>query len=139
MLLCRVLRNCWRQQVFGVALGFGIFASVEVILVSIVMWYGEGTSDIVSLVKSITYNAVTLLWIGYLRQEGERVPAMSLVPVKGLNLALATPNAAVDQDESFIVWVERAVERVLSRQTWPAPSVKGSQVVGRKPGPEESN
>jgi hypothetical protein len=64
---------------------------------------------------------------------------MSLVPVKGLNLALATPNAAVDQDESFIVWVEQAVERVLSRQTWPAPSVKGSQVVGRKPGPEESN
>jgi len=76
MLLCRVLRDCWRQQVFGVALGFGIFASVELILISIAMWYGEGTSDVVSLVKSATYNAVTLLWIGYLRQEGERVPAM---------------------------------------------------------------
>ena len=139
MFLCRVLRNCWKQQVFGVALGFGIFASVEVILISIVMWYGEGTSEVVSLIKSMTYNAVTLLWIGYLRQEGERVPTMSLVPVNGLNLALVTPNVAVDQDESFIVWVEQAVERVLSRQTWPAPAVNGSQVVGRKPGPEESN
>jgi len=139
MLLCRVLRDCWRQQVFGVALGFGIFASVELILISIAMWYGEGTSDVVSLVKSATYNAVTLLWIGYLRQEGEHVPAMSLAPVNGMNLALATPNAAVEQDESFIVWVEQAVERVLSRQTWPSPSARGSQVVGRKPGPEESN
>ena len=139
MLLCRVLRDCWRQRVFGIALGFGVFASIEVILISIVMWYGEGPADVVSLVKSVTYNTVTLLWIGYLRREGEPVPVMNVVPVNGLNLALATPHAAAGNDESFIVWVEQAVERVLARQTWPTPAAKGSQVVGRKPGPEESN
>ena len=42
MLLCRFLRNYSRQQVFGIALGFGIFASVELILVSFVMWFGDG-------------------------------------------------------------------------------------------------
>ena len=141
MLLCRVLRDCWRQRVFGIALGFGVFASIEVILVSVVMWYGDSPEQIVSLVKSATYNAVTLLWIGYLKQEIEPVPATATnrAPVNGLNLAFAPPNAPAGNDESFIVWVEQAVERVLSRQTWPMPSAKGSQVVGRKPGPEESN
>jgi hypothetical protein len=139
MLLCRVLRDCWRQQVFGIALGYGVFASVELILISIVMWYGESPNEIVSLVKSVTYNAVTLLWISYLRRESEPVPVMNVAPVNGLNLALATPDVAAGNDESFIVWVEQAVERVLSRQSWPTPAAKGSQVIGRKPGPEESN
>ncbi|MGB6632442.1 MAG: hypothetical protein WBE52_14485, partial [Terriglobales bacterium] len=49
MLLCRLLRNCWRQQVFGIALGFGVFASVELILVSFVMWYGTGQAAMISL------------------------------------------------------------------------------------------
>jgi hypothetical protein len=40
LLLCRFMRNCWRQQVFGIALGFGIFASIELILVSILMHFG---------------------------------------------------------------------------------------------------
>jgi hypothetical protein len=35
MILCRLLKNCWRQQVFGIALGFGVFASIEMILVSV--------------------------------------------------------------------------------------------------------
>jgi hypothetical protein len=139
MLLCRALRNCWRQQVFGIALGFGVFASVELILISVVMWYGDIPNVLVSLVKSVAYNAVTLIWIGYIKQQTELVPAMNLAPVTSFNLALATPNARVRNEESFIVWVEQAVDRVLSRHTWPAPEAKGSQIVGRKPGPEESN
>src|SRR6266853_6152554 len=52
MFLCRSLKNCSRQQVFGIALGFGVFASVELILVSIVMWYGNGHASTISLLKS---------------------------------------------------------------------------------------
>jgi hypothetical protein len=139
MHLCRVLKDSWRQPVFGIALGYGIFASVELILISFVMFNGESQGAVVSLIKSATFNAVTLLWIGYLRREGELVPALSLSPVKGLNLALATASAGGDEDESFMVWVEQAVDRVLSRHTWPAASSKGSQIVGRQPGPEEKN
>jgi hypothetical protein len=139
MLLCRVLRDCWRQQVFGIALGFGVFASVELILISFVMWQGDGANAAVSLVKSLAYNSVTLLWIGYLKQESEPVPVLNRAPVHRLNLALVTPNVPAGNDESFIVWVEQAVERVLSRYTWPTPDSEGSQMVGRKPGREESN
>ncbi|HWZ83878.1 MAG TPA: hypothetical protein VNW47_14700 [Terriglobales bacterium] len=139
MLLCRVLKDNWRQPVFGIALGYGIFASVEVILISFVMFGGESHGSVVSLIKSAAFNAVTLIWIGYLRREGELVPALNLRPVEGLNLALATASPGGDEDESFMVWVEQAVDRVLSRHTWPAASSKGSQIVGREPGPEEKN
>jgi hypothetical protein len=141
MLLCRVLKDSWRQPVFGVALGFGVFASIELILVSVAIWRGGSADEMVSLVKSAAYNAVTLLWIGYLAQEseGEKVPVLTMGPVSGMNLALATPSSGVREDESFIVWVEQAVDRVLSRHTWPAQSGSGTQIIGRKPGPEESN
>lgn len=139
MLLCRVLRDSWRQPVFGIALGFGVFASIELILISVVMWQGDSADVILSLVKSTAYNAVTVLWIGYLKQEREPLPVLRIAPMTGLNLALAAPAANGGHQESFIVWVEQAVDRVLARHTWPAPAAKGSQVVGRKPGPEESN
>ena len=74
MLLCRLLKNCWRQQVFGIALGFGVFASIELILVSVVMWSGDSHADLISLLKSAAYNAVTLVWIGYLKQQPQLVP-----------------------------------------------------------------
>lgn len=139
MLLCRVLKDCWRQRVFGIALGFGIFASIELILISVVMVYGDRPVATISLIKSLAYNSVTLLWIGYLKQQGGLAPVLNLSPVPGFNLALATPNAAATGDESFIEWVEQAVDRVLSRHTWPAAEVRDSQMAGRKPGPEQRN
>jgi hypothetical protein len=138
MILCRFLRNCWQQHVFGIALGFGIFASIELILVSIVMHYGDGPAAIVSLVKSAAYNAVTLLWILYLRRESESMVEIDLAPqLDALNVALVASTQL--GDNGFLSMVEHAVDRVLSRGSWPKPPVKGSQIVGRKPEPEEHN
>ena len=106
MLLCRFLRNCWRQHVFGIALGFGIFASIELILVSIVMHYGDGSGAVVSLVKSAAYNAVTLLWIVYLRQQSHSIPEIVVAPqLNALNVALvaSAPGGAA--------WKETAAKR----------------------------
>ena len=140
MLLCRLLRNCWRQQVFGIALGFGIFASVELILVSFVMWNGTGDAAIVSLLKSTAYNAVTLVWIGYLKQQPHLVPRLEATAnANTLGLTLATSAVALDPDAGFMLRVEQAVDRVLSRSDWPRPVTDGSRIVGRKPNPEEGN
>ena len=141
MLLCRLLKHSWRQPTFGIALGFGVFASIELILVTVVMSYSDTSPEMVSLVKSVAYNGVTLLWIGYLKQQAESVPQVEVTPrVNGLNVALAGPTAADPSgDASFMTMVEHAVDRVLSRHTWPAPAADGSRVVGRQPGPEESN
>jgi hypothetical protein len=139
MFLCRSLKNCSRQQVFGIALGFGVFASVELILVSIVMWYGNGHASTISLLKSTAYNAVTLVWIGYLKQEPQLMPTLEAQDVAAFSLALATSPPVSDPDASFMLRVEQAVDRVLSRNNWPMPTADGSRIVGRKPHPEEGN
>ncbi len=134
MILCRLLRNCWRQQVFGIALGFGVFASIEMILVSVAMRYGGVAGPTISLVKSTAYNIVTILWIGYLRQQAHTIPAVELAP--RLDVVLANPTGST---EGFITMVERAVEEVISRNPWPRPSTHGPHIVGREPGPGENN
>jgi hypothetical protein len=137
MILCRVLRNCWKQHVFGIALGFGIFASIELMLVSIVMHFGEAPVAILSLVKSAAYNGVTLLWIMFLTRQTESIPEIHVAPqLSALNVSFASPQAG---DNGFISMVEQAVDRVLSRGSWPRPSVQGSEIIGRKPEREERN
>lgn len=138
MILCRLLKNSWRQQGFGIALGFGIFASVELILVSIVIMHGE-LGPTISLLKSTSYNLVTLIWIGYLSQQPHSIPSLEELPATRLGLTLAMPDGGEDPDASFMLRVEHAVDRVLSRSDWPRPSTMGSRIVGRKPYPEEGN
>ena len=140
MLLCRFLKNYARQQVFGIALGFGAFASVELILISIVMVYGNGQAAIISLVKSTAYNLVTLIWIVYLRQQPQLVPTVEAAAnPNALGMTLATSAAVPDPDAGFMLRVEQAVDRVLSRSDWPRPIAKGPRIIGRKPNPEEGN
>jgi hypothetical protein len=140
MFLCRFLKNCSRQQVFGIALGFGVFASTELILVSVVMRYGSAQGAIISLLKSTAYNAVTLVWIGYLRQQPQLVPKIvAATNANTLGLASAASAAVSDPDAGFMLRVEQAVDRVLSRGDWPRPSTIGSRIVSRKPNHEEGN
>jgi hypothetical protein len=141
LLLCRLLKNCWRQEVFGIALGFGIFASVELILISIVMWFGNNNhAEIISLLKSTAYNAVTLIWIGYLKQRPQRVPSVEAIGSANVpGMALATSSAVPDPDAGFMLRVEQAVDRVLSRSDWPRPATDGARIVSRRPNPEEGN
>jgi len=138
MILCRFLRNCWKQYVFGIALGFGIFASIELILVSMVMHFGDAPVAILSLVKSAAYNGVTLLWIMCLRRQTESILEIEVAPqFNALNVSLAGSIQA--GDIGFLSMVEQAVDRVLSRGSWPRPAIKGSEIIGRKPEREERN
>src|SRR5207253_9067822 len=49
-------------------------------LISIVMHYGDGPGAIVSLANSAAYNAVTLLWIVYFRQQSQSIPEIDVAP-----------------------------------------------------------
>lgn len=138
MALCYLVRQCWRQHVFGIALGFGLSASIELILVSLVMRYGSSSGALVSLVNSAAYNAVTLIWIGYLSRRDESIPQLAVAPqLNALNLAIV--ESSPGGDIHFLTMVEEAVDRVLSRSTWPRPTAKGSRIVGRKPDQQERN
>jgi hypothetical protein len=142
MLLCRSFRGGWRQRAFGIALGFGIFASVEVILVSLVMRYGDGPPGLVSVIKSVAYNMVTVLWIFYARQQQQqRSPAESraIVPLRTANVAFGMPGGTSNYDENLLTMVERVAEQLLSRGSWPRPSTRGSRIVGRRPESQDRN
>jgi hypothetical protein len=138
LLLCRAFKNFWRDHVFGIALGFGIFAAVELALVTILSRFGDGHIATVSLIKSMTYTAVLLLWTGYLRRAEpvrERMPSQL-----GLWNTALIPQPSGNSNQPFLTMVEDAVERVLSRTSpWPRPPSKGSRLLTRRPGAEDCN
>jgi hypothetical protein len=138
MVLCRYLKNCWREHVFGIALGLGIFACIEMVLVSVVMYFGDSRAATVSLVKSFAYIGVTVLWISYLRRQRESALEFEGAhELRALNVALVGSTEV--GDPGFISMVEQMVDRVLSRGTWPRPVTQGAEIIGRKPGPQERN
>jgi hypothetical protein len=140
LLLCRFFKNFWRDHIFGIALGFGIFAVVELALVTSLTRFGDGHIASVSLIKSVAYDAVVLLWVGYLRQPSPvQLRTYGVHELSTWNTALLT-EPSVDTREPFLTMVEQAVERVLSRTSpWPKPAIKGSRVVSRKPEQEDCN
>ena len=138
LVLCKFLRKCWLQHVFGISLGFGVFASIELILVSTVMRFGEGGAAIISLINSAAYNGVTLLWVLYLRRSAESISLLETVP-RAVTLDLSIGAPAEAKGSEFLSMVEEAVDRVLSRSNWPRPSVRGSQIIGHQPEREERN
>ena len=81
----------WRQRAFGIALGMGLFASVELAATaarSDVGWIGDGTY---SLVTRVGHACATLIWAAYLLRpepaplQAKRVPRH---PVEEWNQAL---------------------------------------------------
>jgi hypothetical protein len=115
----RVLKSSIRQQVFGIALGFGLFAALELVLVTIISSYGAAHIAAISLIKSLAYNSITLLWIGYAwRGLPAPHPVSATHEVADWNLAVIGLPEPVPE-YPFISLVEDAVDRVMERSAWP--------------------
>jgi hypothetical protein len=87
----------WRNQAFGIALGLGILASVELPM-SVARLYGLVSSTVFDFVIMGTYHCCVLIWIFYLALP-ERRPRQTLNPPPEHNLD---------------VW-NRELERLLQR------------------------
>jgi hypothetical protein len=69
MLLFLVSRHfalSWRNYAFGLALGFGVFASVELATSAIRSQIGSSRADFIDLVVMAAYHCCVLIWIFYL-------------------------------------------------------------------------
>lgn len=56
----------WRQYVFGIALGLGVFAAVELVAITMRVQFGVTASAIFNIVRTISFNASLIIWISYL-------------------------------------------------------------------------
>lgn len=56
----------WRQNEFGIALGLGTCAAIELINVTLMTHLSPEAGQILSLVRSLSFNGSLLIWLGYL-------------------------------------------------------------------------
>lgn len=69
----------WRQQVFGIALGLGLFVAVQLIGVTAMTRFGIGASGAINFARATTFDLSLLIWIGYLLLP-ERVSSETQMP-----------------------------------------------------------
>lgn len=56
----------WRQYVFGIALGLGIFVTVELVAITMRLQFGIAANSIFTVVRTISYNSSLFIWIAYI-------------------------------------------------------------------------
>ena len=56
----------WRQNEFGIALGLGTCAAIELINVTLMTHHSPEAGQIFSVVRSFSFNLSLLIWLGYL-------------------------------------------------------------------------
>jgi hypothetical protein len=56
----------WRQYLFGIALGLGIFVTVELVAVTLRTQFGFHANSIFSMIRAISFNLSMFIWISYL-------------------------------------------------------------------------
>ena len=54
----------WRQNEFGIALGLGTCAAVELVNVTLMPHLGPAAAQVFSLVRSFSFNFSLLIWLG---------------------------------------------------------------------------
>jgi hypothetical protein len=62
----------WRQNEFGIALGLGTCAAVELVNVTLITHLSSESGQVLSLVRSLSFNCSLLIWLGYLLAPPER-------------------------------------------------------------------
>jgi hypothetical protein len=103
-----------RQHSFGMALGFGSFSTVELVLIS--SWVGNHFSGpTISVLNMIAYNATLLLWLGYVaNKRPARDGTVSLLQPQRWEQSLTDIHHPLPAD-SLIPMFESMVDRALSR------------------------
>lgn len=109
-----------RQHSFGIALGFGSFAVIELILIC--SWVGKHLNGpTVSMVNMTAYNLSLLLWLGYVAvKRPARDGATSLLQPQRWEQSLSDIHHPLPAD-SLIPMFESMVDRALSRTQPPSP------------------
>jgi hypothetical protein len=120
LLFARYLGVSWKQRSFGIAAGFGGFASVELIVLALRAseYIQENT---VSLANMCAYNLAILVWLGYmLAKNTARESSANLLASHRWDQSLGELQYPMAAD-SLIPMFEGMVDRAFSRANEYAP------------------
>ena len=114
LFFARYLGVSRRQHSFGIALGFGCFATVELTLIA--SWVGDHLGNLaMSLINMSVYNASLLIWLGYaLVKSPARDASANLLQSQRWEQSLSDIHHPVPEN-SLIPMFEGMVDRALSR------------------------
>lgn len=101
-----------RNLLFGIALGFGLFASVNMLFVSAISHTGVVHVSVLRWANSAAYNLSVLIWLGYAALAPSRSGAFSAVRSPEWNSALEDARVPAEAD-SLLDSMDRTVERLL--------------------------
>jgi hypothetical protein len=103
-----------RQQSFGIALGFGSFALVELVLIA--SWVGNHLGNpYMSMVNMAAYDGSVLVWLGYCAMKSPaREATQTLLRPQRWEQSLSDAHHPLPAD-SLIPMFEGMVDRALSR------------------------
>src|SRR3984957_6146861 len=120
LFFARYLGVTGRQHSFGIAMGFGTFAVVELALIA--TWAGYHMSDIsMSLINMVAYNCALQIWLGYtLAKSPAREATATLLRPQRWEQSLSDIQHPLQAD-SLIPMFEGMVDRALSRSHPAAP------------------
>jgi hypothetical protein len=116
LLFSRFLGVSRKQVSFGISLGFGLFAGVELMLLALNSG-GHVSLANLNLINLAAYVFAILVWLGYsLSHQAVRVPAVNRLQTERWEQGLADLQPPVPSD-SLIPMFESMVERAFSRNS----------------------
>lgn len=55
----------WRQTEFGIALGMGVFAAIDLVAVGLAAYYGEAGKMATSMMALVAFDSALVIWLAY--------------------------------------------------------------------------
>ena len=114
-----------RNLLFGIALGFGLFASVNMLVASGLSHAGVVHVSVLRWINSGAYNLSALIWLGYTALAPSRSGAQAARRSQEWNSALEDARVPGEAD-SLLDSMDRTVERLL----YPPEDVKATLSAG---------
>jgi hypothetical protein len=127
-----------RQQSFGIALGFGSFAVVELVLIA--SWVGHHLGNPwMSMVNMAAYNTSLLVWMGYCANTSPaREARQTLLRPQRWEQSLSDVHHPLPAD-SLIPMFEGMVDRALSRTQPDTPLIREQRATNTPPWGKEAS
>lgn len=126
LLLCSAyLGITLRHRIFGIALGFGVTAAMDLIAVAVFANFGSQSQTFFQLSRMAAYNLSALLWMGYVYAgESERRPSKQVSRAERWDYALAAALHPGSNSPS-LPQIEDTVERVWKQANGHSKNPKG--------------